>query len=102
MEQYRTATDLDCRNRLYQGGYPCDPPCQACGGAPVATLTRIPIQRDPVGTAQGHIREAIRHLVRLSITINAYAGDDDFGQPNRATAAMDELDQAMECLAVAR
>ena len=102
MEQYRTATDLDCRNRLYQGGYPCDPPCQACGGAPVATLTRIPIQRDPVVAAQSHIRQAIRHMAALNVTINAYACEDAFNQPNRATAAMDELDEALSLLAVAR
>ena len=34
MHKFTPSTDLHCRNQSYQGGYSCDPPCQACGGDP--------------------------------------------------------------------
>lgn len=45
-----------------------------------------------------HIREAQRQLAALNVTVNAYASDDDFGQPNAVTEAMHELALAIDAL----
>lgn len=64
----------------------------------IGTLTpRFP-RTDPAQQAREHIRAALRDLAALNTTINAYACDDQFGQPNAATDAMDELDLALDAL----
>lgn len=65
-------------------------------GAPEA-----PAPVDAIASARGHVRAALRELSALNVTINAYACDDDFGQPNRCTAAMDELALALADLGAA-
>lgn len=66
-----------------------------------ATLERTTVQAsadDRHDEARGHIRAALRELAVLNVSINAYASDDQFGQPNQATAAMDELTLALAAL----
>lgn len=60
-----------------------------------AVLESPTINDERIGSARGHIRAALRELSSLNVTINAYASDDDFGQPNRCTAAMDALALAL-------
>ena len=48
--------------------------------------------------ARRHIRAALRELDSLETTLAAYASDDEFGQPNRATAATDALLLALDAM----
>lgn len=61
-----------------------------------------PASPDAIASARGHIRAAMRELSRLGVTIDCYASDDDFGQPNRATLALDELALALADLGEVR
>lgn len=69
----------------------------------IPDVTYVPLPaRDPLTEARDRIRTAMRLLTSLDITINAYACDDQFGQPNRATDARDELALALAALAEVR
>lgn len=58
-------------------------------------LLAPPASPDAIASAKGHIRAAMRELSRLSVTLDCFADDDSFGQPTRATVALDELALAL-------
>lgn len=82
-----TTTDTALRVTMSPDGF----------GAPLMRVYGT-VSPDQIATAKQHIDTVLHDLERISIHFNATGCDDDFGQPNLADLAIEELVLALEAL----